>query len=187
RQRNPEELEYRKAFDTFVKSLYAIINNSSDKNKIRKATNLLANTKNLRKKNRDIDNLWLEREYEIHGLQLQNKRAVLEVLQVNGIIDTVKQNQQFANILNKGAITNLESVISTPTTPLDSLSSQSAMAQDINCELVDKNVSMSKKKLDKEDQSLEGYDFIFNMENEDLLTECIDEINLQEESILPSL
>ncbi|CAH1769413.1 1213_t:CDS:2, partial [Entrophospora sp. SA101] len=161
---NPEELEYRKAFDTFVKSLYAIINNSSDKNKIRKATNLLANTKNLRKKNRDIDNLWLEREYEIHGLQLQNKRAVLEVLQVNGIIDTVKQNQQFANILNKGAITNLES-----------------------CELVDKNVSMSKKKLDKEDQSLEGYDFIFNMENEDLLTECIDEINLQEESILPSL
>ncbi|CAJ0745650.1 100_t:CDS:2, partial [Entrophospora sp. SA101] len=121
-----------KAFDTFVKSLYAIINNSSDKNKIRKATNLLANTKNLRKKNRDIDNLWLEREYEIHGLQLQNKRAVLEVLQVNGIIDTVKQNQQFANILNKGAITNLES-----------------------CELVDKNVSMSKKKLDKEDQSLE--------------------------------
>ncbi|CAJ0831549.1 13132_t:CDS:2 [Entrophospora sp. SA101] len=153
-----------KAFDTFVKSLYAIINNSSDKNKIRKATNLLANTKNLRKKNRDIDNLWLEREYEIHGLQLQNKRAVLEVLQVNGIIDTVKQNQQFANILNKGAITNLES-----------------------CELVDKNVSMSKKKLDKEDQSLEGYDFIFNMENEDLLTECIDEINLQEESILPSL
>ena len=54
-------------------------------------------------------------------------------MQVNGIIDTVKQNQQFANILNKGAIiTNLESVISTPTTPLDSLSSQSAMAQDIN-------------------------------------------------------
>ena len=42
---NPEELEYRKAFDAFVKSLYAIINNSSDKNKIRKATNLLANTK----------------------------------------------------------------------------------------------------------------------------------------------
>ncbi|CAJ0853689.1 8872_t:CDS:2, partial [Entrophospora sp. SA101] len=179
---NPEELEYRKAFDTFVKSLYAIINNSSDKNKIRKATNLLANTKTSCPTQQggvpfsyftddllahcaiNIDNLWLEREYEIHGLQLQNKRAVLEVLQVNGIIDTVKQNQQFANILNKGAITNLES-----------------------CELVDKNVSMSKKKLDKEDQSLEGYDFIFNMENEDLLTECIDEINLQEESILPSL
>ncbi|CAG8481848.1 3255_t:CDS:2 [Paraglomus brasilianum] len=100
----PERLEYKRAADKLNKSLRSIVNTSSNVDTIRKALKLQETAKRGRRKGGVLDKIWTSVEAELEEKKLTD-------LQLYGLLQAMRANQNYASKLNHGALESLEGVI----------------------------------------------------------------------------